>query len=69
MTELKENALPASKVMKVIDYIEAHPELRSLPTEDMFSFRDAYEDVDDEEEEEEEEYWEEDEEYEEEDEY
>ena len=24
MTELKENALPASKVMKVIDYIEAH---------------------------------------------
>ena len=24
MTDLKENALPASKVMKVIDYIEAH---------------------------------------------
>ena len=48
---------------KTVDYIEAHPELRSLPTEDMFSFRDAYEDVDDEEEEEE--YWEEeDEEYE-----
>ena len=43
---------------KVVDYIEGHPELRGLPTEDMFSYRDAYEDVDDEEEEEEE-YWEE----------
>ena len=41
----------------VVDYLEGHPELRSLPTEDMFSYRDAYEDVDDEEEEEE--YWEE----------
>ncbi len=44
-------------VGEAADYIESHPELRSLPTEDMFSFRDAHEDVDDEEEEEE--YWEE----------
>ena len=42
---------------KVVDYIEGHPELRDLPTEDMFSFRDPDEDVDDEEEEED--YWEE----------
>ena len=52
-------------VGRVADYIEGHPELRSQPTEDMFSCRDPYEDVDDEEEEEEY-YWEE-EEYEEED--
>ena len=44
-------------VGKVVDYIEGHPELRDLPTEDMFSFRDPDEDVDDEEEEED--YWEE----------
>ena len=38
---------------KLADYIEAHPELREQPTEDMWSFRDRYEDVDDEEDEEE----------------
>jgi len=31
----------------VADYIEATPELRNTPTEDMWSFRDKYEDVDD----------------------
>lgn len=40
-------------VEKVVDYIEAHPELREMPTEDMFSYRNKFEDVDDEEEEEE----------------
>ena len=39
---------------RVADYIEAHPELREQPTEDMWSFRDEYEDVDDEEDEDEE---------------
>ena len=38
---------------KLADYIEAHPELREQPTEDMWSFRDPQEDVDDEEDEEE----------------
>ena len=38
---------------KLADYIEAHPELREQPTEDMWSFRDRYEDVDDEEDEDE----------------
>lgn len=38
---------------KLADYIEAHPELREQPTEDMWSFRDPNEDVDDEEDEEE----------------
>ena len=39
---------------RVADYIEAHPELREQPTEDMWSFCDEYEDVDDEEDEDEE---------------
>jgi hypothetical protein len=38
----------------LVDTIEAHPELREQPTEDMWSFRDEYEDVDDEEDEDEE---------------
>ena len=42
---------------KLVDTIEAHPELREQPTEDMWSFRDPDEDVDDEEEEEEDEDW------------
>ena len=33
---------------KVVDFIEAHPELRDFPTEDMFSCRDENEDVDEE---------------------
>ena len=37
---------------KVADYVESHPELREQPTEDMWSFRNADEDVDDEEEDE-----------------
>lgn len=37
---------------KVADYVESHPELREQPTEDMWSFRNADEDVDDDEEEE-----------------
>ena len=32
---------------EVADYIEANPALRTTPTEDMFSFYDKYEDVDD----------------------
>lgn len=32
---------------RLADYIESHPELRSQPTEDMWDFRDAGEDVDD----------------------
>ena len=32
-------------VAKVADYVEAHPELREQPTEDMWSFRDPDEDV------------------------
>lgn len=38
---------------KVADYVESHPELREQPTEDMWSFRNADEDVDDDEEDEE----------------
>ena len=35
----------------VCDYLDAHPELRETPnSEDMFDYRDRYEDVDDEEE-------------------
>ena len=49
-------------VGKVADYIEANPELRKQPTEDMWDFRDKDEDVDDSWEDEEEEYEEEDEE-------
>ena len=37
---------------KVADYVESHPELREQPTEDMWSFRNADEDVDEDEEEE-----------------
>ena len=33
-------------VGKVADYLEAHPELREQPTEDMWDHRDANEDVD-----------------------
>ena len=44
-------------VGKVADYIEQHPELREQPTEDMWSYRDKYEDVDDEEEEEDDGWW------------
>lgn len=48
-------------VGKVADYVEANPNLRSQPTEDMWDFRDRYEDVDDSwEEDEEEDYEEED---------
>ena len=39
--------------VKLVDTIEAHPELREQPTVDMWSFRDRYEDVDDEEDEDE----------------
>ena len=47
-------------VSKVTEYIEGNPDLRETPTEDMFSFRDPYEDVDDEEAEDDyEDYWEE----------
>ncbi len=42
----------------VADYVEGHPELRALPTIDMWDLRDKYEDVDDWEDEEDE--WEED---------
>ena len=49
-------------VGKVADYIEANPELRKQPTEDMWDFRDKDEDVDDSWEDEEDEYEEEDEE-------
>ena len=31
----------------VADYVEGHPELRALPTIDMWDLRDKYEDVDD----------------------
>ena len=48
-------------VEKTAVYIETHPELREQPTEDMFSFRDRDEDVDDSWEDEEEDYYEEDE--------
>lgn len=37
---------------KVADYVGSHPELREQPTEDMWSFRNADEDVDEDEEEE-----------------
>ena len=50
---------------KVADYVESHPELREQPTEDMWSFRNADEDVDedvDEDEEEEDDWYEDDEE-------
>lgn len=43
---------------EVADYIEAHPELRSQPTEDMYDYYDANEDVDDSWEDEDEEDWE-----------
>ena len=43
-------------VGKVADYIEATPNLRSQPTEDMWDFRDKDEDVDDSWEDEEDEY-------------
>lgn len=49
-------------VGKVADYIEANPDLRKQPTEDMWDFRDKDEDVDDSWEDEEDEYEEEDEE-------
>ena len=32
---------------KVADYVNAHPELREEPTDDMFSYFDKFEDVDD----------------------
>lgn len=44
-------------VGKVADYVNDHPELRTTETEDMFSFRDEHEDVDDSWEDEEEEDW------------
>lgn len=44
-------------VGKVADYVNGHPELRTTETEDMFSFRDEHEDVDDSWEDEEEEDW------------
>ena len=34
-------------VGKVADYVDANPDLRSQPTEDMFDYYDKYEDVDD----------------------
>ena len=34
-------------VSKVADYVDANPDLRSQPTEDMFDYYDKYEDVDD----------------------
>ena len=34
-------------VEMVADYIDAHPELREQPTQDMWSFADKHEDVDD----------------------
>ena len=46
-------------VGKVADYIEASPNLRSQPTEDMWDFRDKDEDVDDSWEEDEDDYYEE----------
>jgi hypothetical protein len=51
-------------VGKVAEYLEAHPELREQPTEDMWDFYDKNEDVDDswEEDEEEDDYFEDDEE-------
>lgn len=46
-------------VGKVADYVDANPDLRSQPTEDMFDFYDKYEDVDDSwEEDEEDDYYE-----------
>ena len=54
-------------VGKVADYVEANPNLRSQPTEDMWDFRDKYEDVDDSWEEDEEEDYEEEEDWEDED--
>lgn len=39
-------------VGKVADYVIAHPELRNVESEDMFSFRDENEDVDDDDEDE-----------------
>lgn len=39
-------------VGKVADYVNAHPELRTVESEDMFSFRDEHEDVDDDDEDE-----------------
>ena len=39
--------------MAVADYVEGHPELRTLPTIDMWDLRDPDEDVDDWDEEEE----------------
>ena len=44
---------------KLVDYIEGHPELRSQPTEDMFSYTDKDEDVDDSWEEDEDDWYEE----------
>lgn len=46
-------------VDKVTEYIEGNPELKKTPTEDMFSFRAPYEDVDDEKDEDFGDYWEE----------
>ena len=48
-------------VGKVADYIEANPDLRKQPTEDMFDYYDRNEDVDDSWEDEEDDYEEEDE--------
>ena len=48
---------------KVADYVEANPDLRSQPTEDMFDYYDKHEDVDDSWEEDEEDDYEEDEEW------
>ena len=48
-------------VGKVADYIEANPDLRKQPTEDMFDYSDRNEDVDDSWEDEEDDYEEEDE--------
>lgn len=46
-------------VGKVADYVEANPDLRSQPTEDMFDYFDKFEDVDDSwEEDEEDDYYE-----------
>ena len=51
-------------VGKVVDYIEANPDLRSQPTEDMFDYYDKNEDVDDSWEEDEDDYCEEEEDWE-----
>ena len=53
MSEAGYEAVLEILAARVADYIEAHPELREQPTEDMWSFRDQHEDVDDEEDEEE----------------